>query len=426
MVRTWLNELANDVKVRVYGTPELVWASTVPSSDADTDGTTNPDVREDGTKRTTTFLEWTYDADAGFRYPGQLVSVPGDDMDLTCETSGEEVTSSTAAPGSGTSRHRENSRLKAYRKYALCLQAVNEYGASEPAQIGDDGDPGAGERTTLPAAPQSVTYSSGDSWVIKHATGTDLARRLVWTVPATEGTPTEGTPDVATKFDSRVIISTKSSISSGSSVSDVCTSGTESLSDTEEYVRLPVALGVEDGGTSSGIEVKVEHETDVLSASGATAPDTYYFYACVRADPDGNPDEGDGHGPWKISSAKSFARKAPVAPSVGTPSREATVSWTTVPNADSYTVEYRQRTRTETAATPALGTLGTPSRVRTCMKFRRGRGYGLRPPGPMQLLTIGEPTEHVHRLERRQLRRNCRHRYPMHDLLHSDLHHHGR
>ena len=97
----------------------------------------NPEVRTDETRRTTTFLEWTYEADAGFRYPGQLVSVPGDDNDLTCETSGEEVTSSTAAPRSGTSRHREDSRLKTYRKYALCLQAVNEHGASELAQIGD-------------------------------------------------------------------------------------------------------------------------------------------------------------------------------------------------------------------------------------------------------------------------------------------------
>ena len=365
VVRTWTNELANDVKVRVYGTPELVWASTVPSSPVDADNADNPEVREDGTKRTTTFLEWTYDADAGFRYPGQLVSVPGDDDDLTCETSGEEVTSSTAAARSGTSRHRENSRLKTYRKYALCLQAVNEYGASELAQIGHGADAATGVRTTLPAAPSSVTYSPNDSWVAKHATGTDLVRRLVWTVPATEGTP-----EMASRFDSRVIISTKSSVSS-SSVNDVCKSGREPLSDTVSYARLPTtgssAITVADGGTSSGIEVKAEHNTDmdVISASGAMAADTYYFYACVRADPDENDavDTDGTHGPWKISSAKSFARKAPVAPSVGTPSREATeddpttfgatVKWNAVTGADMYEVQTRTRSRTETSGTYA-------------------------------------------------------------------------
>ena len=291
VVRTWLNELANDVMVRAYGTPELVWASTTPASPDDTTATPNPEVRTDETKRTTTFLEWTYQADADFRYPGRLVSVTGDDSDPTCNNGGEEVTSTTAAARSGTSRHRESSRLKPYRKYALCLQAANEYGASELAQIGD-GDTGDGVRTTLPAAPRSVDYSTTDSWVTRHDTTTDLVRRLIWTVPATEGAP-----DVATKFDSRVIVSTESRISSTE-----CLTTATALTATVSYAVLTAS----DGNTSTGIEVKAEHATDALSASGATAADTYYFYACVRADPDGDPAAGDDHGPWKISSAKSF------------------------------------------------------------------------------------------------------------------------
>ena len=139
-------------------------------------------------------------------------------------------------------------------------------------------------RTTLPAAPRSVTYSSNDSWVIKHATGTDLVRRLVWTVPATEGTP-----DAATKFDSRVILSTKSRISpqrappfdSGERIP---------LSATVSYAIASVfpPMTVADGDTSSGIEVKAEHDTDMDSSARPVRPaaGTYYFYACVRADPD--------------------------------------------------------------------------------------------------------------------------------------------
>ena len=358
VVRTWLNELANDVKVRAYGTPELVWASTVPSSPDDVTTTPNPEVRTDETKRTTTFLEWTYEADAGFRYPGQLVSVTGDDADPTCETSGEEVTSSTAAARSGTSRHRETSGLKTYRKYALCLQALNEHGASELAQIGD-GNTGTGVRTTLPAAPKSVTYSSSDSWVIKHATRTDLIRRLVWEVPTTEGTP-----DAAGKFDSRVILSTKNSIQSTECAAEAA-SGSNSLSDSNEYVRIPVAQ-VSPGDTSTGFEVVATHDTDLLTINGgATVADSYYFYACVRADPDGDADSADDdHGPWKISSAKSFARTAPAVPTltVTTDSTDAnnpvmTLTWKAVDGADTYTVELETRSQQEEED----GTLGSVS-----------------------------------------------------------------
>ena len=360
VVPTWTNELANGIMERTYGTPELIWASTVPSSPIDgADATANPEVRRDENKRTTTFMEWTYAADAGFRYPGQLVSVTGDDENPTCETSGQEVTSPTAAARSGSSRHREDRRLKSYRKYALCLQAVNDHGASELAPIGYGGADN-GVRTTLPAAPVSVTYSSIDSWVNKHGTGSDLVRRLVWAVKATEGTP-----ELESGFDSRVILTTKESIQSTQCAAAPPASTTALDDDSNPYVRIPANNGdqVESRDTSTGFEVVATHASDLLTITGgATGADTYNFFACVRADPDGDLSTND-YGPWKVSLKKSFARRAPArlssssltvtrTPGSGEPPTTfaATVSWKAVPNADSYTVEYRQRTRSETAA----------------------------------------------------------------------------
>ncbi|MCY4564773.1 MAG: hypothetical protein OXE40_09870, partial [Gammaproteobacteria bacterium] len=360
VVRTWLNELANDVKVRAYGAPELVWASTVPSSTADATDAPNPEVRTDETKRTTTFLEWTYEAEAGFRYPGRLVSVTGDDEDPTCENGGEAVTSTTAAPRSGSSRHREDRRLKTYRKYALCLQAVNDYGASELAAIGDGGTDGDGVRTTLPAAPKSVNYSTTDSWVIKHPTGTDRVRRLVWEVPTTEGTP-----DMASKFDSRVILSTKNSIQSAACATSGNAAADNVLSDSIEYVRIPSdSEQVASSDTSTGFEVVATHDTDLLTITGgATAAGSYYVYTCVRADPDGVANSGNDHGPWKISPAKSFVRTAPAVPSrftvqpdyTGANNPVMTLTWNAVGAADTYEVEVQTRTRQEVDD----GTLGT-------------------------------------------------------------------
>ncbi|MCY4562883.1 MAG: fibronectin type III domain-containing protein [Gammaproteobacteria bacterium] len=366
VVATWENELPNGVTLRAYGTPERIWASAAPGVPSDLADASNPEKRDSGALKTS-WLEWTYEADAGFTYPGLLVSLGGDrdTEDLDCDSGGEDV----KAPAEVTTenrqaRHRETN-LKPYRHYQLCLQAKNEFGSSEMVGIGM-------VTTTRPAAPKSVTYVRADEIVRTHASGSHLVERLVWSVPETDGTPSRDD-----KFDSVVILSTKSSIGSNDMNTACTATGGVTLApgDPATTYRLVGDSRTDDDNVASrtsatGIEVVASHATDLLGLHvPAGDPATYYFYACVRANPDPDGFSLDDDGPWKISAARSVSRK------LSTPSRvrvsrvtsvddfTATVDWNAVNGAGAYVVQLRTRMRTRdrtrTTATASWGGYGS-------------------------------------------------------------------
>ena len=328
VVRTWLNELTGGTNVRVYGDPETVWASTVPAVPSGVSD--NPAVRENQDTRSTTFLEWTFEADAGFLYPGRLVSRGRDETaTLDCETSGEEVTAPAEATTSNVqSRHRETTRLNPYTEYKLCLQAKNDDGRSDLVVIGTD------MGLTRPAAPRSVMYSATESDVSTHPSGTHVARRIVWSVPETAGTPRN-----ATKYTSLIIKSSKSGVAAGD-VSDVCSTTATALSSTDLYALVTST----DRDAAAGIEVMASSATDVIGAADTADAGIYYFYACVRAEPDGDAAAADDHGPWKISAPQRFTRRLnPPGSFRGTSaanSAEVVLTWTRAPHATGYLVQH--------------------------------------------------------------------------------------
>ena len=116
-----------------------------------------------------------------------------------------------------------------------------------------------------------------------------------------------------------------------------------------DYTEITAGRMADDA--PSGIEVTVssDADADLIGGSGDGAPDEYYFFACVRAEPgaDGTPnDSANVHGRWAISGRSQFSRK------LGTPGNvrvnkddtEVTVSWNRVAGAASYEVKWSDQT----------------------------------------------------------------------------------
>ena len=304
IVATWTNELANEVMVRTYGTPELVWASTAPALSMDTSTPPVPvatavvDARTSDTTRETTSLTWDYVMNRGFDYPGRMVvSSRNDDAPDAddCED-GTEVPSKTRVTTANVQVTHEQQNPDDYSYYRFCVQAKNDHGESGLVSVG-------GNRETRPTVPNTVSFSTSASSFSTESWGGDKVTEVVWTVAEKKGTPRR-----AEKYAAKAFRSTLSSIKS-TIVQSTCAdpSGLDGYFDVS-------------GGrsnTGNGIAITATAPTNLVGgflthSSIEAAPDEYYFYACVQADPSTNDDD---EGLWAISTARKFIGGRPATPS---------------------------------------------------------------------------------------------------------------
>ena len=190
---------------------------------------------------------------------------------------------------------------------------------------------------TLPGTPSNPTYRSSESEVDTHATGTHIVKRLFWSVAQSATTPRD-----QMKYNVQVIRSTERTVATADR-SDVCetASSATTLSETVKYAVVDAGDVVTANGLM-GIEITASDAPDLITDDPA---DDYYFYACVRANPD-EANGGNDEGAWAISSGQKFTRKPPAAPSsvraaVGDPATSSVeLTWSTVSAADTYDVEW--------------------------------------------------------------------------------------
>ena len=254
--------------------------------------------------------------DRGFRYPGQVVSVRRDEELPT--GANECGGSSVNSPGSSGRddvpiRHRETvGPTNAFKRYRFCVRAENDDGASGWQIIGTD------DVQTLPGKPGNPSYDSVVSDIRTHDSRSHIVQKLVWSVKITETTPA---PQRFTEYDGSIILRSKKSSATADAV---CVSDRDA-----DYEAI--TPGSTEGDTLGGIQIIL-----TAAASGDSAPDlldgvsdldTYYFYACVKANPSTDRTEAGGssvtdEGPWVIGRSVGFKR------TLGTPSLSASNSAT--------------------------------------------------------------------------------------------------
>ena len=316
VVQTWEDER----KIRQFGEVEVVWGSTVPASSA----TDNPTVRENSVGRSTTSIAWDYEIDEGFTYILRLLSTSRDGdapSDIADCSGGDPV----ASPGAVNEEdflvsHRE-SDPDPYAHFQLCIRAENDYGITDWKFVG-----GETAAVTRPAAPSAPRYVSAESEVVEEAYGGDLVTRLVWSVAGGNGTPRDHE-----KYDVTVFRSNERRVPR-ELVQSACETPTGSDFTGTVFEATTT-------NTTSGIELEVASAT---LASRALAPDEYYIYACVRANPDATSDD---EGLWTISSPQKFvAGQAGLNALTATPvtdtAGQVTWTWDAATDADGYQVQY--------------------------------------------------------------------------------------
>ena len=324
VVRTWENELANGLSVRQYGTPEVVRAATPPALGAISTGRT-----DHPTTRLTTQFAWHYKMDPGFDYPGRLVSgrrTGNAPTAMECGD-GDSVSSRPRVTTPDVEETHDVSNPTPYSYYRFCIRAENEDGRSEWVTVGD-------ALETRPTAPNKPVYDSTESAVTQEDWGGDTLRKIAWSVKEDLDTPRRGN-----EHDIKAFRSTQSSVASNAT-QDVCEDPSNNL---EGYADISPTVPPRDRGM--GIEISASADAGLLAA----APDEYYFYACVRANPDltaGSDDDTTDHGAWAISSARKFIGGQPgeslgAAAVPGTTARTVLFSWTAVPDTTAdYHIEY--------------------------------------------------------------------------------------
>ena len=305
----------------------MAWATTVPSSGSET---TNPQLRQSTTARTTTSITWHYETDEGFDYTLRLLSVsrdgdaPNDESDCS---GGEEADSPPPANTDNVPASYRKSNPDSFAYYRLCARAENDSGATEWVFIGD------AATETRPAAPSAPSYVAAESEVTRDEYDADEVLRMVWSVEGSEGTPRN-----SGSYDVKVFQNTKGGRVSPSDVQDVC----------EDATQISTDADADAINTNSGFDFEVMHDENLVTPTPADLPGLYYMYACVRADP--TTDDDDDHGAWSISGPQTFVAGTPTR-TMGSPradsENENTASrvyfaWDEIPGATSYEVQYLQ------------------------------------------------------------------------------------
>ena len=305
VVRTWEEDLGNGVMTQRFGTPSVLLASTSPAPPANAAG--SPSVNRSA--RQTTALSWTFNVDSGFQYEVRALTVSGDidraanrpSVD-TCDAGDSRAGPASSSHDNVPVTHRENSP-QPHTHYDLCVRVKND------GQGMSDWVVTAASQTTLPGAPNVPRYQGPPvSDVQNHVSGSQIVRRLVWSVGETDGTPRDQTDYVF-----KIVVSEESSVPR-TIVDDVC--------DATDHADYPaVANNRARRNAPGGIEIEVmlsgadDTAADLIGTTGSGEPDEYYFFACVRAEPDttdGTPNTANtDHGPWAISGATRFSRTLP-------------------------------------------------------------------------------------------------------------------
>ena len=331
IVRTWEEDLGNGLKARRFGTPAVVMAATPPKAAS----AGNPELNENATKQEPVHIEWTFEVDPGFSYPGMVLSVSRDD-DLPADNSsdscsdGKSVTSPAMSGRSDVDvRHRETlGAADAYKKYRFCARAENDRGASDWVIIGTDAV------ETIPGKPGKPSYDSRNSEFEPDPTGSHIVTKVAWSVAEKPQTPSGADGTSGKNYDVVVVRSSKIS-----ATTDVC----EADSRTADYEAL---TGADINDTLGGTQVTIEGapNADLLGTVGIG---TYYLHACVRADPDpersaSGGSDVDDMGPWEVGRSNAFQRALGTsrlsAANVTGSSTETKLTWTAVNGADTYTV----------------------------------------------------------------------------------------
>jgi len=326
VVRTWEDELADGLSVRRYGTPEVVRAATPPAV-----ATTLPAVTNHPTTRLSTGLAWHYVMDPGFDYPGRLVSARRTGSAPTAMDcgSGDSVSSRPRVTTADVDETHDVSNPTPYSYFRFCIRAENDDGRSKWVTVGD-------ALQTRPTAPNRPAYDSGESAVTQEDWGGDALTKIAWSVAEDSDTPR-----TYANHDVKVFRSTQSSISANATQT-VCE--TPSTTNVEGYVALTHA----GRNRGMGIEISASEASPGAGLLG-TAPDEYYFYTCVRANPDLSSTNSDNedHGAWAISSARKFIGGRPPdalsanGATAATATRALDFSWSAVTDTTAqYHIEY--------------------------------------------------------------------------------------
>ena len=375
IVRTWMEELGGGLEVRRFGTPVVVMAATSPTSAT----ASNPRLTESTTRLEPVRIEWVFEVDPGFTYPGTVLSVSRDD-DLPAATSDNPCSGgkSVASPQmSGRPnvdvRHREAlSVADAYKQLRFCARAENGDGASAWTIIGTDGV------QTIPGTPSTPSYDSGGSEFDSDDTGSHIVTRVAWSVAERAQTPSEAGATGSKNYAVKAFRSSKTS-----ATTDVC----ELTADSADYTLISSPTpDIEDSLGGTQVTLTGTIAADLLGDEGIG---TYYLYACVRATPmparadavNGGSLQTTDHGPWAIGRSISFRRALGASRLSSrnlTGNTEAELTWSAVNGADTYTV-YSVASDAADATRAGASAVGTCSNIantaeRTCTVTRPANG----------------------------------------------------
>ena len=342
VVRTWEDER----KIRQFGEVSVVWATAVPFS---TPGNTK---RDNTSTSVTTSIGWEFQRDAGFDYVLRLLTTGADTGEATTDAAdcaeGQAVPSPDAVGRQNVDIFHTERNPDPYTIYQLCVQAENDYGASEWTFVGGT----TGHATSRPAAPSAPTLQADQSNVVRDANRIQTVNSLFWSVRHKAGTPKDGDD-----YAIAVFLSTEDSIPRNDQIQTRCNAALAAGAGTADILlatdeKLDTSSGFSRYNGNSAFDLEFAPTAAILDSTDAF--DQYYFYTCIRADD--TPGETDtNHGPWTISRTSGFVSGALLTPGVSglavaavgipaspaTPTRgQFTATWTANPAATRYEIQY--------------------------------------------------------------------------------------
>ena len=367
VVRSW----EDDRKVRQFGDVSLAWASTPPAFPTPSTGDPNPSMRQPSDGRgATQSITWRYETDEDFDYELRILSANREDTHPSSCSAGDPASAPAASTTNDVVVPHVIRNPAAYSSYQLCIRAVDpkDYGQSSWQKVG-------GIALTRPSAPAGPRLSS-DSEITTETYGGQNPKRLVWTVGENNGTPRDEMEYEVTIFESTDNITATDALQTRCSTVD---------GDDAAHTATK-------SNASTGIEVRIADSTGFIAASDT--PDVYYFYACVRANPENaTPDETAGNevnasdqGLWSVNKV-SYVGGQPAVGDVGSvvqdDERTNTTTriyfeWTAVEGA-SYEVQFAQLDSGDVDGdSPGVQTRSAGTTPRYTVSAQAGQRYSLR------------------------------------------------
>ena len=376
VVRSW----DDSRDVRQFGDASLAWGSTAPAFPTPTGGDPNPSMRhpsDSADRGSTESITWRFATDKDFDYELRVLSANREGTHPSSCNAGDPASAPAASTTDNVVVPHVIRNPVAYSSYELCIRAVdpnNDDSHSAWQKVG-------GIALTRPSAPAPPKLQSTDSEITNELYGGQNPKRLVWTVDENKGTPRD-----EMEFDVTVFESTDN-ITADDALQMRClavASGDAAIGDAEHVASMLNA--------SMGIEVRVAAAAGLIADTDP--PDVYYFYACVRADPDNNnPDltadnevDASDQGLWSVNKV-SYAGGQPdvgdLSNVVQDDERPNTATrvyfeWTAVDGA-SYEVQFAQLETGDVGDdSPGVQTKSASTTARYTVTAKAGMRYSLR------------------------------------------------